>query len=70
MNQNTLIAAVVFCLATAAFAAEKKKDSHPQEKPTEQVVLAQEPGQARSIGPGHIRGASVRGGPSGSILII
>ncbi len=42
MNRNTLIAAVVFCLATAAFAADQKNHAQPQPKSTEQIEMAQE----------------------------
>jgi opacity protein-like surface antigen len=42
MHRNTLMAAVVFCLATAAFAADHKKNAEPQPKSTEQIEMAQE----------------------------
>ena len=46
MNRNTLMVAVVFCLATAALAADQKKNSQPQPKSIEQTELAQEHAQS------------------------
>ena len=40
MRNAFLVTAVLFSLATAAAAAEQKKDAQPQSKPTEQTQMA------------------------------
>jgi hypothetical protein len=40
MRNTFLITAVLFCLATAALAADQKKDAQPQSQSTEQTQMA------------------------------